>query len=250
MQSIEICGKLATLRPLTDKNSIKIFVGGISSLTEDDLREYFGQYCSVLEITLIKDQISQKPKGYGFISLSDRRKGEEIINEGKVQIKGIYVNVGNATKRNNMMMMNGNNNNSNSNMNGMYNNNNNNMNNPNNYFHNMYGILPTGMMIPPSAAGAAPGTAAPLLPGVNSGATPAGMYAAAAVPTAGGAAGAAASMMMMNGGYYPYSYSYPYYPYPPPAAGGIPAVPVPPPSSNSDGTNNNAYSGYYGYGTK
>lgn len=151
MQSIEICGKPATLRPLTDKNSIKIFVGGISTLTEDDIREYFNQYCTVLEVTLIKDQISQKPKGYGFVALSDRKKGEEIINEGKVQIKGIYVNVGNATKRNN-----NNNNNNNNNMNNMGN---------NNMYHSIYGMMPGigGGIAIPTVYGANGGTGSSMM---------------------------------------------------------------------------------------
>ncbi|KAL9240283.1 hypothetical protein vseg_014521 [Gypsophila vaccaria] len=50
----------------------KVFVGGISwETTEEKMKEYFGKYGEVTEANIMRDKISGKPRGFGFVLFSD-----------------------------------------------------------------------------------------------------------------------------------------------------------------------------------
>eukprot|EP00121_Abeoforma_whisleri_P011279 Awhi_evm1s10402 len=47
----------------------KIFVGGLAlTTTEKMLKEYFGEYGTVTDAVLMYDQMTQRPRGFGFVS--------------------------------------------------------------------------------------------------------------------------------------------------------------------------------------
>lgn len=62
-------------RGRSDSDSIgfrKIFIGGLSYATDDDkLRKYFGVYGSVQDAVVMKDPVSRRSRGFGFITFSD-----------------------------------------------------------------------------------------------------------------------------------------------------------------------------------
>uniref|UniRef100_A0A069DRC2 Putative rna-binding protein musashi/mrna cleavage and polyadenylation factor i complex n=1 Tax=Panstrongylus megistus TaxID=65343 RepID=A0A069DRC2_9HEMI len=52
-------------------NVKKMFVGGLKEQTEGDLREYFGQFGTIVSINVIMDKQTGKRKGYAFIEYND-----------------------------------------------------------------------------------------------------------------------------------------------------------------------------------
>lgn len=58
-----------------------IYVGNISfKLKENDLKNAFAEYGNVDSVKIIKDKISKKSKGYGFIEMPDEAEAENAIN--------------------------------------------------------------------------------------------------------------------------------------------------------------------------
>ncbi|NUQ26293.1 MAG: RNA-binding protein [Saprospiraceae bacterium] len=52
--------------------SKRIFVGNLPfSATEDDLRELFAEYGTVENVQLISDRETGRPRGFGFVEMSD-----------------------------------------------------------------------------------------------------------------------------------------------------------------------------------
>jgi RNA recognition motif-containing protein len=62
---------------------MKIYVGNLSyTLTEDELREAFGQFGTVDSADIIIDRNTSRSKGFGFVEMSD-------ANEAKAAIEGL-----------------------------------------------------------------------------------------------------------------------------------------------------------------
>lgn len=54
----------------SDQN--KLFVGGVSwETTEDDLRDHFAKYGTVLSSAIAKDRVTGSSRGFAFVSFSD-----------------------------------------------------------------------------------------------------------------------------------------------------------------------------------
>lgn len=50
----------------------KLFVGGIGrDTTVEQLREYFERYGEVSNASIVKDKVTGRPRGFGFVSFSD-----------------------------------------------------------------------------------------------------------------------------------------------------------------------------------
>ena len=61
---------------------MQIYVGNMSyQTTEETIKSLFEQYGVVQKVTLIKDRETQRPKGFGFISMSDDNAGIKAIDE-------------------------------------------------------------------------------------------------------------------------------------------------------------------------
>jgi RNA recognition motif-containing protein len=53
-----------------DTKYTKLFVGGIPYESDDDaLRNFFTKFGEIAEAVVIKDRITKKSKGYGFVSI-------------------------------------------------------------------------------------------------------------------------------------------------------------------------------------
>jgi cold-inducible RNA-binding protein len=60
----------------------KVFVGGISWNTDEDLlRETFGRYGEVTEARVITDRETGRSRGFGFVSFSDNDAVTKAISE-------------------------------------------------------------------------------------------------------------------------------------------------------------------------
>lgn len=56
------------------KDSAYVFVGGVPfDLTEGDLLAVFAQYGEVVDVNLVRDKASGKPKGFAFLAYEDQR---------------------------------------------------------------------------------------------------------------------------------------------------------------------------------
>ncbi|CAA3021265.1 glycine-rich RNA-binding 4, mitochondrial-like [Olea europaea subsp. europaea] len=65
----------------------KLFVGGISfHTTEEGLSEAFSQYGQVIEAKIVTDRVSDRSKGFGFVTYAAEDEAENAIKEmnGKV----------------------------------------------------------------------------------------------------------------------------------------------------------------------
>ena len=60
---------------------MKLYVGNLSfQTTEQDLNELFAQYGSVKEATLIMDRETNRPRGFGFVTMSTNEEGQRAID--------------------------------------------------------------------------------------------------------------------------------------------------------------------------
>jgi RNA recognition motif-containing protein len=60
--------------------SKKLFVGNIEwGATEEDLKELFGQYGEIEEAIIIKDRMSGRSKGFGFVTFAEDADAEKAI---------------------------------------------------------------------------------------------------------------------------------------------------------------------------
>jgi len=77
---------------------MNIYVGNlVFDVSEEDLREAFGQFGEITEVRLIMDKFSGKSKGFGFIEMPSKAEAEKAIEEmnGK-EFMGRAINVNEA----------------------------------------------------------------------------------------------------------------------------------------------------------
>ncbi len=79
--------------------SKRIYVGNLPfSATDDELRELFGEYGSVDEVNLITDRETGRPRGFGFVEMSDGAD-EAIQALHQKEMDGRSLNVNEARPR-------------------------------------------------------------------------------------------------------------------------------------------------------
>jgi RNA recognition motif-containing protein len=58
-----------------------IFIGNLAfTATEDDLRKAFGAFGNVSQVALIKDKLTGKPRGFGFVEMADEAAATRAIS--------------------------------------------------------------------------------------------------------------------------------------------------------------------------
>jgi hypothetical protein len=58
----------------------KLFIGGLrENVTENDLKSYFSQYGSILEVVIMKEKDTSKSRGFGFVTFDDYDPIDKII---------------------------------------------------------------------------------------------------------------------------------------------------------------------------
>lgn len=89
----QIDPKRAIPRDEQDKTE-KIFVGGISpEVNEEEFREFFTQFGTVLDATLMMERDTGRPRGFGFVTFEDSKGVEEALKNPNLSIKDKTVNI-------------------------------------------------------------------------------------------------------------------------------------------------------------
>lgn len=66
----------------SQSTGVKLFLGGLSwNTTEEDLRAHFGQYGKMTEVVVMKDRVSDKPRGFGFVTFVDESVADKVCEE-------------------------------------------------------------------------------------------------------------------------------------------------------------------------
>ena len=61
--------------------SNKLFVGNLSfNTTENDLQDAFAAHGSVVEVNLMMDRVSGRPRGFGFVTMSTPDEAQKAID--------------------------------------------------------------------------------------------------------------------------------------------------------------------------
>lgn len=82
-----------------DSDQGKLFIGGISWETnEDKLKEYFGNYGEVLQTVVMRDKVTGRPRGFGFVVFADPSVLDTVLQE-KHTIDGRTVEAKRALSR-------------------------------------------------------------------------------------------------------------------------------------------------------
>jgi len=61
---------------------MNIYVGNLSyETTEDDLRDLFEEFGTIVEVSIIKDRETGRSKGFGFVEMEESDGAEKAIKE-------------------------------------------------------------------------------------------------------------------------------------------------------------------------
>ena len=75
---------------------MNIYVGNLSwTMTDEDLNTLFSQYGTVTSAKVLKDKVSGRSKGFGFVEMDDAEAAKAAIaaiNETEVQGRKLIVN--------------------------------------------------------------------------------------------------------------------------------------------------------------
>lgn len=65
-----------------DSDQGKLFIGGISwETSEDKLKDYFSNYGDVLHTVVMRDKITSRPRGFGFVVFADPLVLDRVLQE-------------------------------------------------------------------------------------------------------------------------------------------------------------------------
>lgn len=72
----------------------KIFVGGLApSVTEDEFRSYFEKFGRITDIVVMQDSMTQRPRGFGFITFKFDDSIEKVMERSFHELNGKRVEV-------------------------------------------------------------------------------------------------------------------------------------------------------------
>lgn len=78
----------------------RIYVGNLPFTTnEDDLRELFGQFGEVMNVALINDRETGRPRGFGFVEMDENGAGQALDTLDGTDFGGRSLRVNEAKER-------------------------------------------------------------------------------------------------------------------------------------------------------
>jgi cold-inducible RNA-binding protein len=77
--------------------STKLFVGNLSfNATQEQIQGLFGAHGTVLEVDVVKDKFTNRPRGFGFVTMETQEAAEAAIkalNGKELEGRALTVNV-------------------------------------------------------------------------------------------------------------------------------------------------------------
>lgn len=84
-----------------DPSAAKLFVGGLSWQTSSEkLRQYFGMFGTVTDVLIMKDPITQRSRGFGFITFAEADTVEKVLKVPIHTLDGKKIDPKHATPKN------------------------------------------------------------------------------------------------------------------------------------------------------
>ncbi|KAK6919242.1 RNA recognition motif domain [Dillenia turbinata] len=78
----------------------KIFVGGLAStVTESDFKRYFDQFGTIMDVVVMYDHNTQRPRGFGFITYDSEEAVEKVLYKTFHELNGKMVEVKRAVPK-------------------------------------------------------------------------------------------------------------------------------------------------------
>ncbi|GMI73956.1 hypothetical protein like AT3G07810 [Hibiscus trionum] len=78
----------------------KIFVGGLpSTITESDFKKYFDQFGNIIDVVVMFDHVTQRPRGFGFITYDAEEAVDKVLLKNFHELNGKMVEVKRAVPR-------------------------------------------------------------------------------------------------------------------------------------------------------
>lgn len=75
----------------------RLFVGNLSfKVTEDDLLDIFSPYGDVMQVRIINDRETGRPRGFGFVTMAsedEAHKAIEALNKHEIEGRALTVNI-------------------------------------------------------------------------------------------------------------------------------------------------------------
>lgn len=80
---------------------MNIYIGNLPyALTDDELRDLFGQFGEITSATVIRDRETGRSKGFGFVEMPSQSAGDEAIKSlNDTELKGRKIVVNQARPR-------------------------------------------------------------------------------------------------------------------------------------------------------
>ena len=76
--------------------STKLFIGNLSfETTDNDLQDAFAAHGNVVEVNIVMDRFSNKPRGFGFVTMSTPEEAQKAIaamNGATIKGRNLTVN--------------------------------------------------------------------------------------------------------------------------------------------------------------
>ena len=71
-----------------------LFIGNLSwEVTSDDLRAFFGSYGTVIDAVVIKDKMTGRSRGFGFVEMETEEQAQKALDGNGKDLKGRNMNV-------------------------------------------------------------------------------------------------------------------------------------------------------------
>nr|2RS2_A Chain A, RNA-binding protein Musashi homolog 1 [Mus musculus] len=65
----------------------KMFIGGLSwQTTQEGLREYFGQFGEVKECLVMRDPLTKRSRGFGFVTFMDQAGVDKVLAQSRHEL--------------------------------------------------------------------------------------------------------------------------------------------------------------------
>ncbi|MCL7045233.1 hypothetical protein MKW94_030240 [Papaver nudicaule] len=78
----------------------KIFVGGLSTITKEELSSFFGKFGNITDVVVMYDKLTQRARGFGFITFESEEAVDRVMQMNHYEVmKDISVEVKRAIPR-------------------------------------------------------------------------------------------------------------------------------------------------------